>query len=50
LTVIKNFTSYSRKVYCTNCKKYYAMNDDVQGFLPWDSDFARFYRELYGDE
>jgi hypothetical protein len=40
------FSSHARKIRCKCCMKAWAMNDDVQILLPWDSELA----ELYGCE
>ena len=31
--------SASQKLYCRRCKRYYAINHDVEVFLPWDYSF-----------
>lgn len=42
--VRQEFSHESRCVGCHRCKKFWAMNDRVRAFLPWDGEFT----ELYG--
>jgi hypothetical protein len=44
--VEKVFSSYSRKIGCTRCKKSWAMNDDARCFLPWDDVFERHHASI----
>ena len=39
----QNLNSYSRRVCCTRCSQSFAMNDDVNILIEWDSDFHRLY-------
>jgi len=43
--VEKELTQYSRKLGCRNCRKKFAMNDDVESLLNWDDDFDRLYKD-----
>ena len=43
LVIIKNFKKHSRCLYCKRCERYFAMNDEMRVFLPWDSEFTDFY-------
>lgn len=37
--------SASQQVFCTRCKRYYAINHDMQAFLPWDYSFELMKNE-----
>ena len=42
-SVSRIFSSYARQVKCKRCLSLWAMHDDIQAFLPWDSLFEEFY-------
>jgi hypothetical protein len=41
--VVSNLTSYSRQIACHECKRLFAMNDDVEVVVPWDENFEELY-------
>lgn len=43
LKVVKAFTFESRCCYCSRCKSYFAMNDSVKAFVPWDGQFSKIH-------
>ena len=44
--VIKNYSSYARKVGCRQCPKAWAMNDQVRGFIEWNGEFEDLYENV----
>lgn len=42
---LKKLSVSSDQIYCKACKKMFAMNNDVQILLPWNSDMEKFYLE-----
>ena len=44
--LIRNLTSWSRKIGCHRCNKRFAMNDDVRVVLGWDEDFEKLYKDM----
>ena len=44
LEVVKTFDYTSRCCHCKRCGQYFAMNDNVKAFLPWDGEFSALYK------
>ncbi len=45
--ITQALTAHSRRIACRRCHRVYAMNDDVQCVIPWDSEFHHMY-EMHG--
>lgn len=41
--IVQHFSRTSRRVKCDRCKGDWGMNDDVQAFLPWDTEIEEMY-------
>lgn len=41
--VMKAFNFTARCVTCERCKKFWAMNDEVRAFVPWDGTFSKLH-------
>ena len=39
-------SSQAQKIKCVRCKKYFAINYEVRGVLPWDYELEMFYRRF----
>jgi hypothetical protein len=48
LRVVQEFSGSTRKVYCSRCDSYFAMNDELRAFLPWDDEFEDLYANGWG--
>lgn len=44
--VAQEFSDYSRRVVCPDCRGDWGMNDDVRAFVPWDLDLEKMYRSF----
>lgn len=42
--VAQEFSNYSRRVVCPDCRGDWAMNDDVRAFVPWSEEFTAMYQ------
>lgn len=47
--IAQELNSYSRRMCCGRCHQSFAMNDDTQILIDWDSSFHRMY-ERHGVE
>jgi hypothetical protein len=48
--IVQELSRYARKLHCPRCGKYFAMNDEFQALLEWDSELEALYRMLLGIE
>ncbi len=48
--IVQELTPRARKLWCRRCDKYFAMNDEFQCVLDWDSDLEELYKLLLGVE
>lgn len=46
--IIETYDAQTRKLRCEICGRYFAMSDRYQVVLPWDDDYERIVRRLYG--
>ena len=46
--VVQIFSADSRKILCTRCGGYFAMNDTLRLFLPWCDEFEDLYANTLG--
>ncbi len=46
--VIETYDRMTRKLRCVDCGVYFAMSDRYQACLPWDEDYERIIRDMYG--
>lgn len=47
--VMKELTSWSRKLGCKNCNCCFAMNDDCRVVIAWDGELEKLYK-IIGDK
>lgn len=44
---IETYDAQTRKLRCTVCGQYFAMNDRYESVLPWDDEFERLVCDIY---
>lgn len=47
-SLIEAYDSQTRKLKCVHCHKYFAMSDRHRAILPWDEEYERITRDMYG--
>jgi hypothetical protein len=43
--IVRRYSATQRRVCCERCGNQWAMNDEVQGLLTWDGEFAELYKD-----
>ena len=46
--LVETYDAATRKLVCRDCGKYFAMSDRHGAIMPWDDDFERIIRDIYG--
>jgi len=44
--VVQEFSHYSRRVVCPDCRSDWGMNDDVRAIIPWSDELREMYESM----